>query len=187
MAALARTHHAWTRHPWTLLNVVGHGRDVLGDELDVARTVGWFTTSHPLIVHASRGDLPSETLRSVEEQVSRVPGRGESFGLLRYLGPDLEIRRSLRELPAPELNFNFLGGQLRTLTTEGGGFRIAAEAAGRAHSPRSHLPFPLALFVFETGTGLTFRWVYSVDAFHASTIERLAAIFEAELVGLLPP
>ncbi len=55
------------------------------DDLDVSRTVGWFTSLYPVVLEA--GDAgPGEALVSAKERLRAVPGRGIGYGLLRHLG-----------------------------------------------------------------------------------------------------
>ncbi|MFQ3490906.1 hypothetical protein, partial [Enterobacter asburiae] len=76
----------------------GHGRDediVRGDgaaHVDLTRTVGWFTTVFPvaLEIDTAAPDLEASgelalVLKSVKEQLRRVPNAGFGYGALRYL------------------------------------------------------------------------------------------------------
>ncbi|MGJ3561975.1 hypothetical protein ACR6C2_42370 [Streptomyces sp. INA 01156] len=38
----------WTGHDRVLVDVEGHGREELFADVDTSRTVGWFTTRHPV-------------------------------------------------------------------------------------------------------------------------------------------
>ncbi|MEU2794839.1 amino acid adenylation domain-containing protein, partial [Streptomyces sp. NPDC007100] len=79
-----------------LVDVEGHGREPLGG-VDLSRTVGWFTSVHPVRLSATGVDLgraraggeaAGVLLKAVKEQVQAVPGDGLGYGLLRYLNPD---------------------------------------------------------------------------------------------------
>ncbi|OLR93075.1 non-ribosomal peptide synthetase [Actinokineospora bangkokensis] len=80
-----------------LVELEGHGREeqVVGD-VDLSRTVGWFTTTYPLRLDPGAGDLAAAVKR-VKEQVRAVPDHGIGAGLL--------------DLPAgrPQVLFNYLG------------------------------------------------------------------------------
>ncbi|MFD6065630.1 non-ribosomal peptide synthetase [Amycolatopsis lurida] len=85
-----------------LVDVEGHGREAADGE-DLLRTVGWFTSVHPVRFDVSAGDL----LKTAKEQIREVPGDGLGYGLLRYLNPDTGAR--LAELPSAQIGFNYLG------------------------------------------------------------------------------
>jgi nonribosomal peptide synthetase CepB len=99
-----------------LVDVEGHGREQLAAGLDVSRTVGWFTSVHPVRLDAGAGDFgqvraggvaAGELVKRVKEQLRGVPGDGLGFGLLRYLNP--ETAGVLAGLPQPQIGFNYLG------------------------------------------------------------------------------
>ncbi|MFF1698765.1 amino acid adenylation domain-containing protein [Streptomyces sp. NPDC058257] len=98
-----------------LVDVEGHGRVALGGA-DLSRTVGWFTSSHPVRLDVGAVDVGQVVaggpaagvlLKSVKEQARAVPGDGLGFGLLRHLNP--ETAPVLAALPRPQIGFNYLG------------------------------------------------------------------------------
>ncbi len=48
LTALAQTLCEWSQRESVLIELEGHGRDALGSGIDLSRTVGWFTTLHPV-------------------------------------------------------------------------------------------------------------------------------------------
>ncbi|MER6666691.1 amino acid adenylation domain-containing protein [Amycolatopsis japonica] len=85
-----------------LVDVEGHGREAADGE-DLLRTVGWFTSVHPVRFDVSSGNL----LKTAKEQIRAVPGDGLGYGLLRYLNPETGAR--LAEAPSAQIGFNYLG------------------------------------------------------------------------------
>ena len=112
LSALARALSGWTGSPRLRVDLEGHGREPLFDDLDVSRTVGWFTSLYPVVLEG--GDAgPGEALVRAMERLRGVPGRGIGYGLLRY--GDAEAARLLAEspaAPAAEIRFNYLGQYL---------------------------------------------------------------------------
>ncbi|MFH9426616.1 amino acid adenylation domain-containing protein, partial [Streptomyces sp. NPDC017529] len=107
-----------------LVDVEGHGREPYAGA-DLTRTVGWFTSVHPVRLSAagidpgevrSGGSAAGRLLKQVKEQARAVPGDGLGYGLLRYLNPDTGHR--LAELPVPQIGFNYLG-RFRSASAEG--------------------------------------------------------------------
>src|SRR6185312_14345737 len=47
VTAVARAVSNWTGHSTVVLDLEGHGREPVGAELDLTRTVGWFTSLYP--------------------------------------------------------------------------------------------------------------------------------------------
>jgi hypothetical protein len=114
------------------VDVESHGRH--GGDLDLSRTVGWFTSVHPVRLDlgalsldevAVGGDAAGAAVKTVKEQLRAVPGDGLGYGLLRYLNPDTSP--VLAALPAPQIGFNYLG---RFLTGAPGGLGGAPGGLG---------------------------------------------------------
>ena len=99
LTALALTVARWTERRLVLVDLEGQGRDPLFADLDVSRTVGWFTAIHPVLLDLREARAPGEALKAVKEQVRAVPGGGMGYGLLRYLGGEAGER--LGRLPRP--------------------------------------------------------------------------------------
>ncbi|MFZ2173573.1 MAG: amino acid adenylation domain-containing protein, partial [Rhodococcus sp. (in: high G+C Gram-positive bacteria)] len=98
-----------------LVDLEGHGREedlVRGDDgpaVDLSRTVGWFTTVYPVALDPASVSGPAGlagALKTVKEQLRRIPGSGFGYGALRYLSPD--TTEPAKE-PAPQVLFNYLG------------------------------------------------------------------------------
>ncbi|MCC6552301.1 MAG: AMP-binding protein, partial [Polyangiaceae bacterium] len=184
LAALVRALERWTGSPRVRFDLEGHGREELFPDVDVTRTVGWFTTMFPVVVHLEGlSGAPGELLRAVKEQLRHVPRRGIGYGLLRYLCPDRAVVDRLAAAPRAEVAFNYLG-QLDGLAG-GGRFRVADEPAGAPHGPdgeRSHL---LSVNATVLGGQLHVTWEYSANVHDRSTIERVVADFTAALRAII--
>ncbi|MFG2905203.1 amino acid adenylation domain-containing protein [Kitasatospora sp. NPDC048286] len=89
-----------------LVELEGHGRQEFTGGVDLSRTVGWFTTAHPVRLDPGAGGL-GEALKAVKEQLRSAPDHGLGHGLLRHLDPSTAA--VLAELPTPQLGFNYLG------------------------------------------------------------------------------
>jgi hypothetical protein len=109
LAALARALGAWTGTGCCSVDLEGHGRDDEFDGVDLSRTVGWLTSLYPVVLDVRGLAEPDALLVAVKEQLRSVPRRGLGFGVMRYLTSDDALAASLRELPRPEVSFNYLG------------------------------------------------------------------------------
>jgi hypothetical protein len=134
LTALAQSFSQWTESRTLLVDLEGHGREAIFDDVDLSRTVGWFTTIFPALLNLEAWE-PGEALKSIKEQLRAIPNRGVGYGLLRYLSGDEEIAARLRQSPQAEVSFNYLG-QFDQLLPEGALFGPATESVGPARSPR---------------------------------------------------
>ena len=95
------------------IDVEGHGRhEELAPDVDLSRTVGWFTTKYPVALTV--GGLAWAQVVAGEAawgRWSKTPKSscapspdGLTYGLLRYLNPEVELGGS-----DPVIGFNYLG------------------------------------------------------------------------------
>ncbi len=188
LAALAITLARWTGGNNLLIELEGHGREEIAADVDLSRTVGWFTTHFPLYLllpeqaaqAAPSGAVMRETLQGVNAQLERLPRRGIGYGLLRYLRQDWETAEKLRRMPQPEIIFNYLG-QFRQASSPDALFRRTDEPSGDSRYPaaaRSHLLYLGGRVVDDR---LEVEWRYSRNLHRRETIESLAADFSRNL------
>jgi amino acid adenylation domain-containing protein/non-ribosomal peptide synthase protein (TIGR01720 family) len=176
LVALAGTFAEWTKHPAVLVDVEGHGRETLEDEdVDLTRTVGWFTTIHPVLLDLTRTTTIDERLKRVKEQLRRVPNHGLGYGVLRHLAADPGVRRRLADVPAPDVSFNYLGQVDGTFAR--GLFAPAVEPAGPATDPRNPRAHVFEVSARVLGGQLHVAWHYSAALHSAATAERLTRRF----------
>jgi amino acid adenylation domain-containing protein/non-ribosomal peptide synthase protein (TIGR01720 family) len=166
-----------------VIDLEGHGR-AAAEDVDLSRTVGWFTVAFPVLLELPEG-APAECLPVIEEQLRQVPGDGSGYGLLRYLDDPAAAAR-LAALPPAEVNFNYLG-QLDQVLPEGSPLRPAAEAIGAARDPRGERRHLLEINAFVAGGRLRVDWSYGARLHRRETVEDLAAGFTTALAALIAP
>ncbi|MEU3087101.1 amino acid adenylation domain-containing protein [Streptomyces massasporeus] len=153
-----------------LVDVEGHGREDVVPGADVSRTLGWFTTLHPVRIDPGRiawADVTSgaprlgDAVKRVKEQACAAPDGGIGFGLLRHLTPG--CREVLARLGTPQIGFNYLG-------------RFAAPGAPLGGEPGWGMA-PEAVMVTTTDPGLPVAHGLEVHAVvhDAATGPRLTA------------
>ncbi|AWL35213.1 amino acid adenylation domain-containing protein [Streptomyces sp. SM17] len=184
VAALGRALGAWTGSKRLVIGLEGHGREELFDDLDLSRTVGWYTTHFPVALTLPDAAGWGETVKSVKEQLRAVPGRGLGYDALRFLSAPGTPGHALRTDPLPPVSFNYLG-QWDGTTTEDGLIRDRLPALGQDHAPDEPRPYLLDVVgMVEDGT-LGFTWIFSGEVFDRATVERVAGEHLAALRALL--
>ena len=73
LAALAHVMTRWAGQPEIVIEKEGHGRHDLFEDVDLSRTVGWFTTLYPLALKTSPASTLVELVASVKRQTRQVP------------------------------------------------------------------------------------------------------------------
>jgi amino acid adenylation domain-containing protein/non-ribosomal peptide synthase protein (TIGR01720 family) len=175
LTALAQAFCQWTGSAALLLDVEGHGREALfiEDDVDLSRTVGWFTTIFPVLLELACAATPGEALLAVQAQLRRLPHHGIGYGMLRYLSQDAAIPRKLRALSPAEVHFNYLG-QFDQLLPASAWFALAGEASGPPQSQRERRRYVLEILGSIRRQRLQLQWTYSAQVHRRDTIEALA-------------
>ncbi|MDQ0653232.1 non-ribosomal peptide synthetase [Pseudomonas cedrina] len=180
LTALARVLCRWSGHASALVQLEGHGRESLFDDIDLTRSVGWFTSAYPLRLtpQATQGD----SIKAIKEQLRGVPHKGLGYGVLRYLADDA-CKQSMAALPSAPITFNYLGQFDQSFGADAL-FHPLDESAGLAHDPDAPLPNELSVDSQVYGGELVLRWTFSRERFDPHTIGELADAYLAELQSL---
>ncbi|UNP90408.1 amonabactin biosynthesis non-ribosomal peptide synthetase AmoG [Aeromonas encheleia] len=101
LAALTRTLSEQGYGARHCVMLEGHGREAIDPELDVSRTLGWFTSTYPLAL-ADEQEWDA-LVCTTKERLRAVPDKGVGFNALRLHHP-----RGW-ELPEALIVFNYLG------------------------------------------------------------------------------
>ncbi|MEO1069789.1 MAG: condensation domain-containing protein, partial [Cyanobacteria bacterium J06638_6] len=178
----------WTQSSTVLIDLEGHGRDQglqkLQDsvELDVSRTVGWFTAVYPLRLEILSGTM-AEQLRSVKEQLRSVPHQGVGYSILRHLAsaPNPAL------ISPADISFNYLGQVQFDSAPEHQGLiqALATEPVGQLRSPLGTRRYLLDVIALIRDGQLQVVWRYSRAVHHRTTIETMAQQYLATLRSYL--
>ncbi|GIJ73823.1 non-ribosomal peptide synthetase [Virgisporangium ochraceum] len=175
------------------VDLEGHGREEFLDDVDLSRTVGWFTSVLPVRLDPGAVD-PADLRRgapAVAAAVDRVkatlrglPDNGLGYGLLRHLNP--QTGPQLASAPPPQVGFNYLGRF--TPGREAGDWGTAPERiAGRedAQTPLAHVLELNALAEDgPDGSTLTAVWSWPDALLTERDVRRLGDAWVAALDAL---
>ncbi|MDH6123036.1 non-ribosomal peptide synthetase, partial [Kitasatospora sp. GAS204B] len=173
LTALARAVARWTGDGRTLIGLEGHGREDLFSDVDLSRTIGWFTSVFPVALTVDPAADPVSSLAAVKEQLARIPNKGVGYGILRYLGRP-EVTDVLQAQPSPEVNFNYLG-QFTEQLPGIGRYADPTEPKGHSISPDGMRWNVLDITAAVEGDTFHLNINYSAALHNRRTVERLAA------------
>ncbi|HWK51716.1 MAG TPA: condensation domain-containing protein, partial [Steroidobacter sp.] len=179
LACLWEAFGRWTHGKSLLIDLEGHGREAVADDLDLTRTVGWFTSICPVLLTAAEAD-PELSINLVKDRLRGMQQRAVAFGVLKYLKKSAVVAA----IPAPQVRFNYLG-QMDADIADDGMFSIAPEGSGIAHSSkgtRSHLIGVDSIIIDGC---LQSHWSFSTAMHLRSTIEAVASDFVTSLRTLI--
>lgn len=184
LAALVTVLSRWTGSSSLTLDLEGHGREALFDDMDVSSTVGWCTSVFPvnfIARQSARWDSASDALRDVKEQFRAVPHSGLSHGVFRYADtPSSE----LVNCPRANVLFNYLGVE-STDEQERGTLTLSDARFGMTRHPDSVRAYQLELnAVIQLGE-LSIDWAFGPSLHERATVERLADELIEEIYRLV--
>jgi len=184
LTALAQAFARWTGKPSVRLDLEGHGREELFEDVDLSRTVGWFTALFPVHLTLDGAADPGQALKSIKEQLRAIPRRGIGYGLLRYAREDEVLTRRLRAGSRAEVSFNYLG-QFDHVASDAAGVGLAEEPSGPPLGLTNTRAYLLEINGGVGGGRLRMLWRYSRRVHERATIERLAGAFIDALRALI--
>jgi non-ribosomal peptide synthase protein (TIGR01720 family) len=183
LTALAQAFKQWTGNDFLLIELEGHGREEILKNIDLSRTVGWFTTTFPVVLNSRKNCSLGEALKSLKEQLRCLPDRGFSYGLLYYLNHDQSIRKQIQQFPQAEVRFNYLGRFDRVVSNSI--FQQAKESTGLNQSPKGHRDCVLEINGAIARDRLRLDWSYSKAMYRETTIQKLADSYIEKLRSLI--
>jgi amino acid adenylation domain-containing protein/non-ribosomal peptide synthase protein (TIGR01720 family) len=164
LAALGKALEALKPGPW-LVDVEGHGREELFDDVDLSRTVGWFTTIYPLLLE------PGADPVMVRDARRNLPHGGIGYGVLRYLAAHSELS-AIRS----DVCFNYLG-QFDQALSASGPFKLAGEPLRACRSPRARRSYALEINALVSDGCFAVLFTHVKAQHSRAVVERLAATF----------
>ncbi|MEU9703753.1 amino acid adenylation domain-containing protein [Streptomyces sp. NPDC047981] len=182
LAALAWTLSRWSGEDRPAIEMEGHGREEIFDDVDLSRTVGWFTSSYPVALtvpgrHHDEADWPA-VVRSVRRVLRAVPGNGLGHGVLRHLAGT--GTPAAHTPPAVLFNYHSQTEEI-TRTADRSLFHAFHDPIGQEQDEREKVVQALEVVGAVEDGRLGFDLYYSVNLHEPGTIERLGAELTAAL------
>ena len=178
------------------IDVEGHGRqEELGADVDLSRTVGWFTTKYPVAlavgglewaqVVAGEAALGA-VVKDAKEQLRALPD-GLTYGVLRYLNPDVDL-----DVPDPSIAFNYLGRLGAAAVELSDEFWRVSEDGAAVAGVSLAIPLTLAHTIelnagtadTDTGPHLQANWTWAPSAVEQEQVSRLSRLWFEALAGI---
>jgi amino acid adenylation domain-containing protein/non-ribosomal peptide synthase protein (TIGR01720 family) len=177
------------------IDVEGHGRhEELVPDIDLSRTVGWFTIQYPVSLTLGGVSWPqviageaalAAALKDAKEQLRTHP-HPVTYGLLRYLNPDVDLHG-----PDPVIGFNYLGHLVGAAAGSSELWRASDEDLSSTRASMS-VSMPLAHTVelnartvdTDAGAHLHADWTWAPSALDHAQVSQLARLWFDALAGI---
>ncbi|MBD8498502.1 non-ribosomal peptide synthetase [Paenibacillus arenosi] len=169
LAALSYAIYSCFDREEAVVELESHGRAQLHDEIDLSRTVGWFTSMYPvkLTMPACGSDVSSlaSLVKTTKERLRTIPDQGIGFGVLqaqKKLISNYDSKKLIR--------FNFLGDF--DSVWDNPWFTLAKESSGLDTSKYNALTSLLDVQAMIINESLRMSITYSRNQFTDETITR---------------
>lgn len=179
LTALILTIGHWTKEYSLSITLEGHGRENILTNIDLSRSIGWFTALFPVHLNLNKPQDLEGSIKTIKEELRRIPNKGVGYGILSYL-TDITLPFS----KYPTLSFNYLG-QWNNDVTKKKLFSFAQESTGSNMSSKNHLPFLLSINCEIRNETFFIFFTYSLNHYKNQTIEKLAHTFIHKLRDII--
>ncbi|MFC5048325.1 amino acid adenylation domain-containing protein [Aquimarina hainanensis] len=185
LSALSKTMEGWISSSEFVIGLEGHGREELFRDVDLSRTIGWFTSLYPVCLSVpSSGTVSYEDLISrTKDSLREIPKKGINYPILRYLSEE-EIREEL-SLQYEDLIFNYLGDFDHYNASENSLLSISNENTGEAFGLKNQNPNKIAINSIIVQGQLEINWSYDSHRYEENTIKTLSDKFDKILRSII--
>lgn len=159
----------WTQQRFILVGLEGHGREEEIADVDLTRTVGWFTSYFPVVLELDPKAGIDIAVREISAQLDEIPRKGIGFGVLKYLS---DHSKELRKIAAPQVIFNYLGHSA-DYDSETTRLLPLKDRIGVNRNPESSRAALFEVNAIIRNDSLQLLWQYSEHLHAANTIEGL--------------
>ncbi|MCB9280800.1 MAG: amino acid adenylation domain-containing protein [Lewinellaceae bacterium] len=166
-------------HAWVMLE--GHGREELFEDIQLTRTVGWFTSFYPVLLESGAGWTMTRQIERMRDAIRQIPRNGIGFSILRYLSPP-EWRDGI-ESCRPEIAFNYLGQFDQEVSQSA--FGLASESMGSLQDPGQKPESGINMLSLVAEGRLRVSFSFDPDLFPATAVHRLREAYAEALTEII--
>jgi len=167
----------WKELQKVLVEFEGHGREEIFKDVNLNRTIGFFTQIYPVILELPHSKTISEKIKFVENTLEQIPNNGIGYGILKYITP-LHLKKESDFAKSSEIAFNYMG---ETRTENKRDNDLISESSFRIETNVSAelvKPYSVEVIGSIVNGKLQFHFIYNIFAYNAETIEKLAALYK---------
>ncbi|MCV7078498.1 type I polyketide synthase [Mycobacterium szulgai] len=184
LAALGRTIAQTIGEGVVAVDLEGEGRSVLRPDVDVRRTVGWFTTYYPVALECAKGrdETAIQEIDAVHSTLKAVPHYGIGYGLLRYLyAPTGRVFGAQR---TPDIHFRY-AGVIPEVPQIDAPVQFDSDLSLPLRETIPGLGHAIEIRAYRSGGALHLDWWYDSRRIPSATAEALMQNFPAALSILI--
>ena len=184
LTAIGHAFHTSTTEKALYLDLIGHGRDFVSSNINLSRTVGWFTEQIPIVIPISQS--PKDTLLEVSKLRIDATKNGRLFRSLKHLdlNPQVIGQQELKQVPDANISLNII------LPSEPDANVLAAATESKHYNhnnfhPDSQRMYEISGGVYFTDERLNFSWDFSNQLYNQQSIREFSLLCKSEYQMLL--
>jgi len=177
LTAVAAALQHWHGNKCSLLTLEGHGRESIIEGMDVSRTVGWFTSTFPVILSLPLSADVKNQVESIKNTIRAVPKKGVGYGILKYITPE-DYKADLKFHLKPEIIFNYLG-QFDTHKEDL--FHISNESTGADISENAKIMHDISILAIIMEQKCHLEITYNNNLYHQESINSILTNMKTKL------
>ncbi|HUO36568.1 MAG TPA: condensation domain-containing protein, partial [Mycobacterium sp.] len=184
LAALGRTIAQTIGEGVLAVELEGEGRSVLRPDVDLRRTVGWFTTYYPIPLACANGPGATaiQELDAVHSTLKSVPHYGIGYGLLRHVyAPTGRVLGAQR---TPDIHFRY-AGVIPELPSVDAPVQFDSDMTMPVRETIPGLGHAIELRAYRSAGSLHLDWWYDTRRIPGGVIEALMRTFPLALSELI--
>lgn len=158
------------------IELEGHGREELFENMDVSRTIGWFTSLYPVNLQMTE-TTTAGIIKSIKGQLRSIPNKGIDYGILAYGSG------CIPKTGCNLLRFNYMGEIDNHLHSPV--LAIAGDDTGRDTCPSNRLSCLVDVVAMITDKRLQVRMTYSKAMFSRDTMDAFIQVFMQRLAEVI--
>lgn len=178
LTGLGLTIKEWTGNDNVIVNLEGHGREKLSSNMDISRTIGWFTSIYPVKLDMKDCNEIGNAIKNTKEMLRKVPNKGIGYGILKYLSNN-KIEGKIN----PEIGFNYLGEFGREINNEL--FKISNLSFGNTRSLSSENIYLLDINAVILNGELNINLDYNKEIYREDTMINVGEIYKYNLCKII--
>jgi len=181
LVALARALRAWKDINQTVVLLEGHGREEVMKDININRTIGWFTSLYPALLELPLGDDIGHHIKTLKESLRSIPNKGIGYGVLKYLDPN-QSGNGLTFAHEAKVIFNYMG---QFETSSGSDlFTVSTDDTGDAINPDGQRSVELNISAMVLESKLDLSISFSEYRYGDTSIKQLLQLMTSEILIL---
>ena len=165
----------------SVVNMEGHGREDIIEDIDISRTLGWYTAIYPLVLEVLDSSDSILSLIKVKDDLRAIPKKGIGYGIIKYLGEGFSSEIE------PAIMFNYLGdfGDKINTDRQSSVFEYSSEYIGEALDKNITKKELLNVSGILVSGELTITIAYCSDEYNEESIQKLIDSYQNNIGYLI--